>query len=393
MFRSRILATAVLATSATLPALAAHAWTLATLYGFKGGTDGANPQAGVTYNGGVLYGTTADGGSAPCEVGCGTVFAVNAGTGAETVLYRFTDSADGASPIAALIYWGGALYGTTRGGGVSGYGTVFRVDVATGSETPLYGFTGGADGGLPTSGLIYQGGILFGTTNYGGTGVCANRYFSGCGTVYEVNATSGYEKVLHSFTGGTDEAYPLGGLIYQRGTLYGTTFGLPYGGGTVFKVDPITGAEAVLYRFTGGADGGLPAAGLIDQGGILYGTTSSNVFKLNPTTGAETGIHSFNGGADGEMPMAGLIYVGGALYGTTFAGGGTGCGGSGCGTVFKVIPATGAESVLHRFRGKADGGKPLSGLIYEGDAFYGTTSAGGGTGCGGGCGTVFKLTP
>jgi uncharacterized repeat protein (TIGR03803 family) len=64
-------------------------------------------------------------------------------------------------------------------------------------------------------------------------------------------------KVLYSFTGGADGAFPFGALVGDHaGNLYGTT---PYGGasgyGTVFKLDT-TGKETVLYSFTGGGGRG-----------------------------------------------------------------------------------------------------------------------------------------
>jgi hypothetical protein len=65
----------------------------------------------------------------------GTVFkltppATTGGTWTESVLYNFTGGSDGADPDAGLIAGasGGALYSTTHGGG-SGYGTVFELTV------------------------------------------------------------------------------------------------------------------------------------------------------------------------------------------------------------------------------------------------------------------------
>ena len=61
----------------------------------------------------------------------------------------------------------------------------------------------------------------------------------------------------------------------------------------------------------------------------------------------------------------------GNIYGTTWAGGGTGCGGygggSGCGTVFNLMPSNGGwtESVLYSFTGGNDGGNPLAGVIFD----------------------------
>jgi uncharacterized repeat protein (TIGR03803 family) len=151
----------------------------------------------------------------------------------------------------------------------------------------------------------------------------------------------------------------------------------------------------VLYRFQGQPDGNAPYAGLVYAGGFLYGTTSSGggqnqgtVFKIDPSTGVETLLYSFTGGTDGGVPYAGLIYDGGALYGTTYSGGA-----SGQGTLFKVSPKTGAETVLHSFGG-TDGILPKGTLIDVGGAFYGTTSAGGQLSNGsGGAGTVFVFTP
>ena len=88
---------------------------------------------------------------------------------------------------------------------------------------------------------------------------------SGCGVVFKVSK-SGKETVLYSFTGGADGGVPNGGLIWDaKGNLYGpTTSGGDMSGcggrgcGVVFKVDPTTGTETVLYSFTGGRTGRIP---------------------------------------------------------------------------------------------------------------------------------------
>ena len=113
-----------------------------------------------------------------------------------------------------------------------------------------------------------------------------------------------------------------------------------------------------------------------------------------------TTLYPFSGPPDGKNSVAALIAdASGALYGTTETGGsGTGCGG-GCGTVFKLTPPpkTGGpwiESVLYSFTNSPDGALPQASLIADASgALYGTTTSGG-TGCSSGaCGTVFKLTP
>lgn len=107
-----------------------------------------------------------------------------------------------------------------------------------------------------------------------------------------------------------------------------------------------------------------------DGAGNLYGTTVGTqfgtVFKLAPD-GTETTLYSFcsvANCADGDEPAYGLIMdSSGNLYGTTIEGG-SGCQGSGCGTVFKVAQ-DGTETVLYTFLGGSGGAGPASGLILD----------------------------
>jgi len=391
-----ILVTAAIGTSA------AQTYTYTVLHEFKGyPTDGANPfqEHLIGDSAGNLYGTTASGGASASQ---GVLFKL--GSTGETVLYNFTGP-DGKYPYAGVIRdSAGNLYGTTYSGGASGYGVVFKLDT-TGTESVLYSFTGGADGASPYAALLQDSaGNLYGTATGGGIGGCIPN---GCGVVFKLD-TTGTETVLYSFTGGTDGGYPGAGLIQDAaGNLYSTTFdGGASGAGVVFKLDT-TGTETVLYSFTRGADGGGPKAGLIrDSAGNLYGTTEFGgasgfgvVFKLG-MTGTETVLYSFTGGADGANFSAGLIAdSAGNLYGTTASGGASsGCGG-GCGVVFK-LDTTGTETVLHSFTGGAGGAGPSGGLSQDSTGnLYGTAEYDGvfsGDDCKVsflGCGVVFKLQP
>ena len=208
--------------------------------------------------------------------------------------------------------------------------------------------------------------------------------------------------VLYAFTGPPDGNGPHASLLLDAaGNLYGTTlFGGASYHGTAFKLDR-TGKETVLYSFLGGYGENPYDAGLIrDERGNLYGTTFSGgafdkgaIFKLN-TKGNETVLHSFTGTRkDGQYPEASLILdTAGNLYGTTSEGGGTGCGGTGCGTVFK-LDTGGRETVLYSFKGKADGSYPGGVIRDNAGNFYGGAWSGGDFNfCNGaGCGTVFKL--
>ena len=306
----------------------------------------------------------------------------------ENVLFSFNGT-DGEAPYAGLLNVKGTLYGTTNRGGSNGDGTMFSFIPGTGAETLLYSFGSGTDGANPYAGLIDVRGTLFGATYGGGS--------DGNGTVFSFNLNAGGQTLLYSFGSGTDGENPYADLVNFNGTLYGTTeYGGAYGKGTIFSVDPQTGAETVLHSFGSGTDGWAPYAGLINVKGTLYGTTGvgggsgcdgggcGTVFSFNPKTGHEKVLHSFGKGTDGSYVLAGLIDVGGTLYGTTASGG---IYGEGYGTVFSFDPKTRAEEVLHSFGNGSDGQSPFAGVIDVGGKLYGTTWNGGVYGYG----TVYSL--
>lgn len=259
------------------------------LYNFLGSegsdADGDEPFGGLIRDAaGNLYGTTLHGGIDPLGIcnldGCGIVFKVDT-AGKETILYRFRGSVDGGASTAGVIRdAAGNLYGTTQlggdltcGGGY-GCGVVFKLD-ATGQETALYTFEGGADGLQPAGGLAWgAAGNLYGTAGLGGDLSCAEGDGFGCGTVFKVD-NAGNETTLHSFAGGKDGFGPSGSLIVDAaGHVWGAlSDGGTFNSGYVFRLDP-NGKKIVLHSFTGGSDGAVPYAGVIrDAAGNLYGTT------------------------------------------------------------------------------------------------------------------------
>src|SRR5579859_4710015 len=354
------------------------------LYSFKGdATDGGFPNSLIQGSDGNFYGTTVAGGT---NSG-GTVFEITP-AGVETVLHSFKSGAtDGGFPNSLIQGSDGNFYGTSSGGGPSGYGTVFKITPA-GVESVLHFFAGGTtDGNQPRAAMI-QGsdGNFYGTTYFGGT--------NGNGAVFKITA-AGLEAVLYSFAGGTaDGSGPQAAMIQgSDGNFYGTTYaGGTNNGGTVFKITP-TGVETVLHLFTGGpTDGAHPQAALIQgSDGNFYGTAlvggptdNGTVYKTTPA-GVESVLYSFSRGSEGLGPVGLTQGSDGNFYGTTSSGGTTSNG-----AVFKITPA-GVESVLYSFAGgTADGSGPQAALIQGSDGnFYGTTSFGGTSGNG----TVFKITP
>ncbi len=321
----------------------ANAYARTTLHSFEG-HDGAHPVAAVIAGAsGNLYGTTSDGGAA----GLGAVFELDAANAyALTVLHSF-DGSDGMHPHAALIAdASGSLYGTTYGEYPSEYGTVFKLDAANDwSLTTLHGFDG-SEGTHPDAGLLADAsGNLYGTTRGGGQ--------HGSGTVFKLEAATAYAlTTLHSFGGLEGGGYPSGLIADASGNLYGTSSSgnAPNPYGNVFKLDAANSYSlATLHTFIGGSDGAYPYAALIaDALGNLYGTTSRSdgiapsgtIFKLDAANNyALATLHNFDSeSGDGGSPQAALAAdASGNLFGTT-RWGGTG----GTGVVFSL--ATGAPA-------------------------------------------------
>ena len=165
------------------------------------------------------------------------------------------------------------------------------------------------------------------------------------------------------------------------------------------------GSFTTIYQLSQSPDGLQQVeAALIGYKGALYGTTaygganrnspqdeSGTVFKFDLATATETTLHSFTGGKkDGATPWAPLTQVGDALYGTTTQGHGTGAGSNGnyigYGTVFRVNATTGKTSNLHGFSGQ-DGSQSYAGIVYANGYFYGTTWYGGANNTG----TIFQV--
>ncbi len=396
-------------------AVAAHAQTLTVLHEFTGGADGSNPYSSLAMDrGGNLYGVVPFGGSQGCEtqngIGCGTAFKLaHRGTGwAFSTLYEFTQGAGGSIPVGTpFIASDGTIYGTTDGGGNlscrdtfgDGCGTIYHLRPQPNfcasfscpwNNTLLYTFTGGSDGNDPLAGVVLDGaGNIYGAAYGGGS--------SKFGVAYELSPSgSGWsESTIHTFTSGSDGAYPAGTPILDRsGNLYGTTYlGGNCGGagcGTVFELTP-SGSEwneNILSNLS--ESNGGPQAGLIfDTQGNLYGSSSfgNGVFELSPSDGGwiTTTLYS-----DKSLDLQSFRSPvtrdsAGNLYGTSEFGGQSTCTGSGCGFVYKLTPSNGGWTFtqLYSFTGGSDGGNPIGGVVLDGNGnIYGTAFSGGTHTCG-----------
>jgi uncharacterized repeat protein (TIGR03803 family) len=330
-----------------------------------------------------------------------------------TTLHSFTATSTDSSGVntnsdgvgaSSLVLSGNILYGTARGGGSGGNGTVFKVNTEGAGFSTLHNFASAStnslgswtnrDGASP-SGLITSGNIIYGTTSVGGT--------SGNGTVFAINTDGTGFTNLYNFTAtrtnssniytNGDGAKPWGTLILSVNTLYGTAYGgSTFGGGTVFAVSTNGTDFSILHAFAGGGEL-PPTGGLILSNSTLYGTAGSTyanggVFKVNTDGTGFTNLYTFTAlinpfdcgegtNTDGSFPTS-VILSGNTLFGTTFAGGQ-----NGGGTVFKVnTNGTGFRN-LYNFTADSNGFGPgpcggyagglSAGLVLWGNSLFGTT--------------------
>jgi uncharacterized repeat protein (TIGR03803 family) len=374
--------------------------------------DGANPAASLALAGGVLCGTTVNGGLQ----GGGTAFRLNPDATGFNVIRAFANPPDANNPQGDLAVSGSGFFGTSFGGGTNGTGAIFAGQT-NGSISALRSFasvsadTATNSGGASPCGLLdLSGATLFGTATAGGA--FAN------GTVFSMNTNGSLFSALHEFTlldsvAGTngDGATPWGGLILSGDTLYGTASAGGNGGnGVVFSINTNGGNFRVLYSFSPmdsltstNTDGAIPMGGLQLSGNRLYGATTTGgqggrgtIFAVQTNGAGFTVLHHFSTtdpatgtNADGANPCAPLALWGSVLYGTAPAGGAGGNGTVYCvktdGTQFQTVYSFSAINVSNGTN--ADGALPVGGLLVLGNSVYGTTFNGGP----GSAGVVFSL--
>jgi uncharacterized repeat protein (TIGR03803 family) len=315
--------------------------------------DGANPAAGLTLSGGVLVGTTLNGGSQ----GAGTAFYLTPDGTNFSTFRTFTNAPDAGSPQGEISFSGNKFFSTTFCGGGGG-GSVI-VGQTNGSISLLKSFTTvsadnatNSGGASPSAAFALSGAVLFGTTTIGGA--AAN------GTVFSLTTNGSMFAVLHDFSllnsqsgTNTDGALPCGGLILSGDKLYGTaSAGGAGGSGVIFSLNTNGANFTTLYSFS-----------------PMDALAATNV--------------------DGAMPLGGLVWLSNKIFGTTFAGGF-----GGRGTIFSIQTNGSGFAVLHHFTTtdsvtatNTDGASPTASLLLSSNVLYGTASAGGA----GAAGTVFAL--
>lgn len=276
----------------------------------------------------------------------------------------------------------------------------------------------GSDGWQPFAGLtIDPAGNLYGTTQYGGLENCDGGGPAGCGVAYKLRKiNSGWViSVLYEFEGREDF------LPTDPGTITLGPDGIPYGvqafggeneAGLLFQLQPpVTAPRSanapwsykVDWAYGGGNDGGQPSQVIFDPAGNIWGSEGDGgppnsegiVYELTPSTSGwnETIIYSFidTDGYAPAGPVGAQLDSSGNVYGVTRSGGNQQCGGGGCGTVYELSPSGSGWTItfLHTFQQDSEGGDPGP-LVRDsnGNLFGLTCRYASGNG-----GTIWELSP
>lgn len=318
-----------------------------TLINFTG-PNGLNPYSNLLpdYKNGLLYGTASGGGPGSN----GVLFSYNPLTNKDSIVFAFNNT-NGSSPgFGSLTFYNNSIYGMTQGGGLYGYGAVFRYDPATGLDTvPFNFYAAPLDAYDPNGSYLYPYSMRrwYGMTRTGGANNMGDiMYFDPVTSedtiAFDLDSAHGYKVQNGNLS-----------LNPKNGWLYGMAFlGGKYNKGVLFAFNPVTWKDSVQVNFSG-TNGALPNGGLMydTANGLFYGMTAHGgtanygvLFSFNPVTGKDSVLLSFTG-ANGETPTGDVILgPGNKLYGLT-----TNSTIIGQSVLFSFDIATGKDSVLFSF--------------------------------------------
>lgn len=313
-----------------------------------GTLDDTGVMTPLVYDGnGHIFGATADSGTS----NQGSVYEVNL-TGATptvTTIASFDDQAEGATegtdPVGELaVDPSGNLYGVTYDGGGAGMnGTVFEIADPSGNSPTiqtLASFDPTTDGADPNTGVVYYNGALYGTTVY----TPNNNEGNGEIFKYDISSHTITPQVL--WNGDVDLDGSLNPLIVDSsGDLFTTSTSGAQGNedGSLFEVTPGSTSYETLATLDGSNNGASGPIGPITIGpdGNYYGmtvgsgdTTTGAIFEVDATTHQPSTIGYLSDNVTGDNPNGGLVFVGNSIYGTASGGGA-----DNDGTVFELTAA------------------------------------------------------
>ncbi len=350
------------------------------LHTFANKPDGNYPTGDLVLYEGQLYGITTSGG----DDDLGSIFRIDVNGGNYTILYSFNNTSSlGTNPSGGIVIDQGFIYGVANSGGSANMGTVFRVQTDGTGMTVLHDFIG-TNGANPNAPLTLNGGVLFGSTG--------SDSMSGGGTLFRINTDGSHFSTLYFFDPSNNRPYyPTGQLVYESGIIYGTTYqGGANGGGTIFSIYADGHNFKHLYDFGVGSEEEtlptLPEGGLTLVGGNkLFGMTShggasthGTIFSWDIGHRTFTTIHEFS---NTERPSTRLKVDGSKIYGFTTGFKYT------AGTIFSMNDDGSGFTNHYTFSKGVDGWHPSGAPVISSGYVFGVSMDGGANSFG----TIFKI--
>ncbi len=386
--------------------------TMSIVHEFNTVSQGNQPDGGLVFHNGDLYGLCVFGGSNST----GTLYKYSIATDLLTVITHFSQSTSFyyMNSTVPFIASNNLLYGLGTFGGLRNKGGIFKVDLTTSQITNLHDFNYGVNGAIPKSTLFQaSNGRVFGSAFYGG--------LNGEGVVFEVDRFTNEIDTLHNATPLTSNGYTDIMMEYQEnllgtgsnGSIYnfnlntneysevctisGTTasggltkiedkvYGVTYSGGanglgTIYRHQLGTNVSTTDFSFDGMLTGASPVGHLIATDDFyLYGLAESGgingsgvLYKYEPFLNEFTKLVDFDN-VNGASPTGSLVlHSSGKMYGLTKYGGN-----SDLGVLFSYDVTSQGYEKLYDFD-SINGSFPRGSLMIASDGqLYGLTSEGG----------------
>ncbi len=285
------------------------------LHEFSGSTgDGALPDdSSLVIDGTTLYGVTYAGG----DDNKGTVFSIQKNGTGFTILHEFSGGTDdGSWPTGALTLDVDGIYGVTIGGGYDLVGTIFYINTDGDGFTLLHEFAGGTgDGDTPGGAFTLDGETLYGVTRYGGDSNWGTVFSFPADTPPTYTISTSINPAGAGTVSCTQNPVPEGENSTCTATPNaGYTFSAWSGDctGATCTLSNVTSDKSVTASFTqnsyavtatAGANGSISPS----SRNVLHGSTTT--FAVTPNTGYSASATGCNG------TLSGTTYTTGAITG------------------------------------------------------------------------------
>ena len=314
-------------------------------------------------------------------------------------LYSINQDGSGFLKVKSFLYQNNSLINSVLyndkknsifyigGGGIFKNSVLSKTDYTGLQDSTLHNF-GNVPGGYNPAGITKgTGKTIYGITQNGGV--------TGGGTIYKVNQDGTGFFQLHDFADNNGQI-PGGQLLLGAdGKLYGVCYKSGNAGmndnDLIYSIDTTGANYSVLRIFDEQLEGDLVPELTFGNNGILYGTTSgtskSLIFKINKNGSGYGILKTFNpSGLEGITPLQSMVYYNGYLYGICAFGGQ-----NGGGVIFRISENGSSFSLLQQFSFyDALGALPLKGLFLASNKkIYGTTLLNGTNGHG----IIFSINP